>query len=294
MRTRTAVVIPAPLESAYHECIAIARSHYENFSVVSRFMPRDMVPHIAAIYAYCRGVDDLGDEAEGDRLALLDAWAAQLEECYSGTPTDPRFLALQHTIAAFDIEPTPFRSLTEANRMDQLNRRYQTFEELLTYCRHSANPVGHLYLTLIGRDDPQRRALADATCTALQLTNFWQDTRHDHARGRIYIPQDDMQRFGYTEQELSLGECTPAFRELMAFQVERTRRLFAEGRPLIRTLHGIFKLHVTLFTLSGLSVLDAIENQNYDMLTKRPTVTKARKTWLLAKTWVQMKLTRQF
>lgn len=293
MRTREAAEIPASLESAYRDCIALARSHYENFSVAARLMPRDMLPHVAAIYAYCRGVDDLGDEAEGDRLALLDEWAAQLEQCYSGSPSEPRFLALQHTISAFDIERQPFLDLIEANRMDQVNTRYETYADVLHYCRHSANPVGHLYLTLIGKNDPERRTLSDATCTALQLANFWQDVKRDHAMGRIYIPQEDMRRFGYTEEEIARGEFTPAFRDLMAFQVERTRQLFEEGLPLVDTLNGIFKLHVNLFTLGGLRVLDAIEGQNYDVLSRRPTVTKARKTWLLAKTWLRMKLTRQ-
>ncbi|MCY4575616.1 MAG: squalene synthase HpnC [Chloroflexi bacterium] len=293
MRTREAAQVPASLESAYRECIAIARSHYENFSVASRLMPDDMLPHVAAIYTYCRGVDDLGDEAEGNRLALLDEWAAQLEQCYTGSPTEPRFLALQHTISAFDIDRQPFLDLIEANRMDQLNTRYETYEDVLYYCRHSANPVGRLYLTLIGLNDPERRELSDATCTALQLANFWQDVKRDHAMGRIYLPQEDMRRFGYTEEELARGEYTPAFRNLMAFQVDRTRRLFDNGLPLVDTLEDIFKLHVKLFTLGGVRVLDAIERQHYDVLSRRPTVTKARKTWLLTKTWLRMKLSRQ-
>ena len=293
MRTREAAQVPASLESAYRECIAIARSHYENFSVASRLMPDDMLPHVAAIYTYCRGVDDLGDEAEGNRLALLDEWAAQLEQCYSGSPTEPRFLALQHTISAFDIDRQPFLDLIEANRMDQLNTRYETYNDVLYYCRHSANPVGRLYLTLIGLNDPERRELSDATCTALQLANFWQDVKCDYAMGRIYLPLEDMRRFEYTEEELTRGEYTPAFRDLMAFQVERTRRLFDDGLPLVDTLNGIFKLHVKLFTLGGVRVLDAIERQNYDVLSRRPTVTKARKTWLLTKTWLRMKLSRQ-
>ncbi len=293
MRTREAAEIPASLEPAYRDCIDLARSHYENFSVVSRLMPRDMLPHVAAVYAYCRGVDDLGDEAEGDRLALLDDWAAQLEQCYSGAPAEPQFQALQHTIAAFDIERQPFLDLIEANRMDQVNTRYETYNDLLNYCRHSANPVGRLYLTLIGKDDPERRALSDATCTALQLANFWQDVRRDYEKGRIYIPQEDMRRFEYTEEELARGESSLAFRELILFQVERTRLLFHEGLPLVDTLDGAYKLHVKLFTLGGLRVLDAIERQYYDVLSRRPTVTKRRKTWLLAKTWLQMKLTRK-
>ena len=293
MRTREAGAVPASLESAYGDCIAIARSHYENFSVVSRFMPRDLLPHVAAVYAYCRGVDDLGDEADGDRLALLDGWAAQLEECYTGSPSDPRFLALQHTVTTFEIEDTPFLDLIEANRMDQRATRYETYDDLLHYCRHSANPVGHLYLSLIGKNTPERRALSDATCTALQLANFWQDVRRDDAMGRIYIPQEDMRRFGCSEEQIRRGEFTPAFRDLMAFQVERTRRLFSEGEPLVETLDGTPRLHVRLFTLGGVRVLDAIAGQGYDVLSRRPTVTKMRKMWLVTKTWLQMKLTRQ-
>ena len=256
-------------------------------------MPSDILPHTAAIYAYCRRVDDLGDEAEGDRLALLDDWAGQLETCYTGTPTEAAPPCAPTHNRRFRYRRQPFLDLIEANRMDQLNHRYESYDELLNYCGHSANPVGHLYLTLIGQNDAERRTLSDATCTALQLANFWQDVRRDYAMGRIYIPQEDMRQFGYTEEELSRGECTPAFRELMAFQVERTRRLFDEGFALVETLEGISRLHVTLFTLGGRRVLDAIKRQDYDVLTKRPTVTKARKTWLFAKTWLRLKLSRQ-
>ena len=176
--------------------------------------------------------------------------------------------------------------------MDQVTRRYETFEDVLEYCRHSANPVGLLYLTLIDHNDYERRALSNATCTALQLA----------ISGRMCgatMPWDastSRRRTcggSATRRVNCRGECTPAFRELMAFQVDRTRRLFAEGLPLVDMLDGIFKLHVKLFTLGGLRVLDAIEGQKYDVLSKRPTVTKTRRTWLLAKTWLQMKLTRQ-
>ncbi len=293
MRTRAPAAIPSALESAYRECVAVARSHYENFPVASRLLPSDLLPHVSAVYAYCRGVDDLGDAAQGDRLALLDDWETQLDACYNGTPTEPRLRALQHTIAAFDLEPQPFRDLITANRLDQGECRYETFDDLLNYCRYSANPVGHLYLALMGYSDPERRALSDATCTALQLANFWQDVRRDFALGRVYIPQEDMRAFGYTEDELRNGQCTPAFRELMAFQVSRARRLFAEGLPLVDMLRGIARLHVRLFTLAGLRVLDAIERQRFDVLARRPTVSTAWKTWLVARTWLLMKVTRQ-
>ena len=293
MATRVAGPIPGALEPAYRECIDAARSHYENFTVASRFMPRELLPHVSAIYAYCRSVDDLGDETEGDRLALLDAWAADFETCYTGEPETPRLRALQHTIRAFDLEPAPFRDLITANRMDQTEHRYETFEDVLDYCRHSANPVGRLYLALLGHRDEERVTLSDATCTALQLANFWQDVRRDYAMDRIYLPLEDLRRFGYSEDELAADECTPAFRDLMAFQVARTRRYFDDGLPLVDTLKGVPRLHVKLFSLGGMRVLDAIESQNYDVLTKRPTVTSTRKAWLLITTWLGMKLTRQ-
>ena len=293
MATRVAGPIPGALEPAYRECIAAARSHYENFTVASRFMPKELLPHVSAIYAYCRGVDDLGDEAEGDRLALLDAWAAEFETCYTGEPEKPRLRALQHTIREFDLEPEPFRNLIAANRVDQTQHRYETFDDVLDYCRHSANPVGRLYLALLGHRDAERVALSDATCTALQLANFWQDVRRDYAMDRIYIPLEDLRHYGYSEDELAAGECTPAFRDLMAFQIARTRRCFEEGLPLVHMLKGMPRLHAKLFSLGGMRVLDAIESQNYDVLTRRPTVTSTRKGWLLVTTWLGMKLTRQ-
>ena len=285
--------IPGSLAPAYEECVRLARSHYENFTIVSRFARREIVPHLSAIYAYCRGVDDLGDEAPGDRLALLDAWKADLDLCYGGTPESPRLRALQHTIDVFDIPPDPFRALIEANRLDQLHDRHSTFSDLLHYCRHSANPVGHLYLYVAGYRDAERQRLSDFTCTALQLANFWQDVRRDLAMGRIYLPQEDMARFGYPEEALAADICNDAFRALIAFQVKRTHQLFLEGLPLIDMLDGSARLHVALFSLGGRRVLDAIRGQRYDVLSKRPTVTRTRKTWLLLKTYLGMKLTRR-
>ena len=293
MASTTVQDIPDRLAPAYRECIALARSHYENFTVAGRFLPKRLLPHVAAIYAYCRGVDDLGDEAAGDRLALLDAWEADLDQCYAGTPTAPHLQALQHTIRAFAIPPEPFRKLITANRMDQTQSRYATFDDVLHYCEHSANPVGFLYLLLFGYDDEQRRQLSDATCTALQLANFWQDVRRDWDKGRVYLPQEDMERFGYTEKELAEGVCNQAFRDLMAWEVERAQGLFEQGLPLVETLEGTARLHVKLFSLGGMRVLDAIRAQDYDVLSKRPVVSGRRKAWLLAKTYLGMKLTRR-
>ena len=223
----------------------------------------------------------------------MDSWEADLDLCYAGTPTAPHLQALQHTIRAFAIPPEPFRKLITANRMDQTQHRHATFADVLHYCEHSANPVGFLYLLLFGYDDEKRRRLSDATCTALQLANFWQDVRRDWDKGRVYLPLEDMERFGYTEEELAEGVCNQAFRDLMAWEVERVQGLFEQGLPLVETLEGTARLHVKLFSLGGMRVLDAIRAQDYDVLSKRPVVSGRRKAWLLAKTYLGMKLTRR-
>ena len=281
------------LEEAYQRCVRLAREHYENFTVGTWLLPKTVLPHVCAVYAFCRMVDDLGDEAPGDRLHLLDLWEGDLERCYSGTPRHVYMVALQHTIAAYDIPREPFLKLIEANRIDQRRQRHATYQDVLHYCDHSANPVGHLFLHLFGYRDAERKRLSDFTCTALQLANFWQDVRRDLEMGRIYIPVEDMERFGVAEEDLAQGVATDAFRRLMAFQVERTRELFAQGAPLTDRVEGVARLDIRLFTLGGLSVLDAIERQGYDVLRRRPVVTKRRKAWLLAKALLGMKLARQ-
>ena len=237
-----------------------------------------------AIYAYCRGVDDLGDEAEGDRLALLDEWEADLRRCYDGgAPRDIRFVALQRTIRRFDIPIEPFLRLIEANRRDQTVARYRTFDDLLGYCTYSANPVGHLVLYVFGYRDAERQRLSDATCTALQLANFWQDVSRDLEMGRIYLPQEDIERFGCSEGDLLARRTTPEFRRLMAFEVDRARDYFQEGLALVPRVAGRLRLDLRLFTLGGLAVLDEIERMNYDVLRRRPRVSKAKKLWLAAR-----------
>ena len=286
-----------PLADAYAYCRRLAHSHYENFTVGSMLLPRQIRPHIYALYAYCRAVDDLGDESLPEtaagpgesvvpadtaayRLALLDEWQRELESCYGGAPQHPVMIALQHTIQTFDLPPEPFIQLIAANRMDQQTQRYPTYADLLHYCAHSANPVGRLFLDLFGYRDAARQALADATCTALQLTNFWQDVARDYQKGRIYIPQEDMDCFGYTESDLAAGRVNPAFRRLLAFEVARTRDLFRQGAALPDTLAGRVKLDVALFTRGGLAVLAAIERRDYDVLTARPALARRRKAAL--------------
>lgn len=274
---------PPTVQEAFAHCRRVALGHYENFTIASWLLPRTLRPHMYSIYAYCRGVDDLGDEAEGDRLTLLDGWEADLRRCFEGSPTDVRFVALQATIRRFDIPPEPFLRLIEANRRDQRVSRYRTFAELLDYCSYSANPVGRMVLYLFGYRDSQRQRLADATCTALQLTNFWQDVAEDLQKGRIYIPLEDMERFGYSQGELQEKRFTDNFRRLMAFEVPRTRELFSQGLALIPLVRGRLRLDLRLFSLGGLAVLDAIERMDYDVLRRRPRLSRARKAWLVAR-----------
>ena len=310
-------------EAASRYCARLARSHYENFTVGSWLVPRDKLRHIYAVYAYCRTVDDLGDEAlpegaedEGEgidttsllkanlaprrpdvsgdvrefRLALLDLWQEELEACYSGLPTHPVMVALQETVETFDLPRDPFLKLIEANRMEQRSSRYATYGDLLNYCQHSANPVGHLFLYLFGYRDEERQRLAEATCTALQLTNFWQDVARDYQKGRIYLPLEDMDQFGYSELELSRGAFNPAFQRLMAFEVERAMDLFRTGADLVTSLAGVARLDVALFTRGGVSVLEAIRHRQYDVLSERPSLSRARKARLFLSSWLGWKL----
>ncbi len=261
-------------EEAFAYCRRLALGHYENFSVVSWLLPGQLRSHMYAVYAYCRGVDDLGDEAEGDRLVLLDEWEQELWRCYEGTATDIRFIALEETVQRFDIPPRPFLRLIEANRRDQRIKRYLTFAELQDYCAYSANPVGEIVLNLFGYRDEERRSLSDATCTALQLTNFWQDVSRDLEKGRIYVPREDMERFGYREEDLLSRRFNDCFGDLMRFEVGRTRELFSRGLRLLPLVQRRLRLDLRLFSLGGLAVLDAIERLDYAVLTRRPKLSR--------------------
>ena len=292
MATHRAATPQPALEEAYSYCRRLAKSHYENFTVGSLLLPRRLRPYFFAVYAFCRWTDDLGDEASGDRLALLDDWEAELSEAYHGRPTHPIAVALQDAVRRFDIPETPFRKLIEANRIDQGSGRFPTYADLLRYCDHSANPVGRMVLYLLGDRREESHRLSDATCTALQLANFWQDVRRDYAMGRIYLPVEDMDRFGYSEEDLAAGAVNDNFRGLMAFEVDRAQALFEEGYALVDRLPGRLKLDIALFTKGGLSVLDAIRRQNYDVLTERPVVSARRKAWLLASASARLALRR--
>jgi squalene synthase HpnC len=273
------------LADAWAYCQRLARSHYENFSVASWFLPERLRQHFFNVYAYCRISDDLGDEV-GDAAAslqLLDQWEAELNACYDGRPRHPVFVALGETVRQFEIPKREFADLLTAFRQDQSVGRYDTFNDLLGYCHYSANPVGHLVLYLCGHRDPERQALSDYTCTALQLANFWQDVSADFQKGRIYIPLEDLRRFGVGEEAIRNRENSPAFCEMMRFEVERAGQWFAQGLPLVAKVDRKLATDIELFSRGGQEILNAIERQGYAVLGRRPAISKTRKLALVAR-----------
>lgn len=268
-------------------CEKLARSHYENFTVGSWFLPKDMRRDFYAVYAFCRTTDDIGDEADGDRLRALDAWERDVRKCWGGEPAEPMLVALARTIRERKLRQEPFLRLIEANRMDQLQSRWETWDDLRRYCAHSADPVGRMVLGLFGQDDSKRGPLSDAICTGLQLANHWQDVGRDAAeKRRIYLPLEDLAKFKVKEADIVARRTTPGFVEMMKFQVERARALFDEGDPLVDLVSGTLKKDIKLFLGGGRAILDAIEKQGWDTLTKRPKVSKKTKMWLAMKALV--------
>ncbi len=315
-----AIPAQAPsLEEAQQYCSRLAHSHYENFSVVTWFLPRRLHQHFYNVYAYCRISDDLGDEVGNPEqsLALMEEWEAELNATYlsldpqrlkseilagsigtaegmplqnadvfapaPAAPRHPVFIALRETIREFDIPRQPFADLLTAFRQDQHVTRYPTFEDLLGYCHYSANPVGHLVLYLCGYRDAERQRLSDYTCTALQLANFWQDVAVDYGKGRVYLPLESLAKFGVSESDIAERRATPQFLEMMKFEVGRARDWFAKGMPLAGMVDKHLALDIELFSRGGLEILNAIEAQGYDVLKRRPSISKPRKFWLLAR-----------
>jgi squalene synthase HpnC len=299
------------LAEAQQYCARLAGSHYENFSVVTWFLPKRLHQHFYNVYAYCRISDDLGDEVGNPQqsLALLDAWEAELNATYMSllepaprevqqdveklpaesrasnqvSPRHPVFIALRESIRQFDIPRQPFADLLTAFRQDQTVTRYPTFEDVLGYCKNSANPVGRLVLYLCGYRDAERQQLSDYTCTALQLANFWQDVARDYDKGRIYLPLESLTKFGVSENDVAERRATPQFRQMMKFEVARARDWFHLGLPLAGKVDRHLAVDVELFSRGGLEILNAIERQDYDVLNRRPALSRPRKLWLLAR-----------
>ena len=273
------------LDEARAYCERLAKTHYENFSVATWFLPARLRQHFYNVYAYCRISDDLGDEVGNAQqsLELLDHWEAELNACYAGSPRHPVFVALQETVKQCGIPKHEFSDLLIAFRQDQTVTRYETFDDLLGYCRYSANPVGHLVLHLCGYSDAERQALSDYTCTALQLANFWQDVAVDYQKGRIYLPLEDLRRFNVSGDEIAQRRATPQFLAMMKFQVERARDWFQRGLPLVKKVNRELAIDIELFSRGGQEILNAIERQSFDVLRQRPVISKSRKLLLVAR-----------
>jgi squalene synthase HpnC len=281
-----AIPATAPsLAEAQAYCQRLARSHYENFSVATWFLPERLRQHFYNVYSYCRISDDLGDEVgePAASLLLLDQWQIELAACYAGKPRHPVFVALADTVSQFDIPQHEFSDLLTAFRQDQTVTRYETFNDLLGYCLNSANPVGHLVLYLCGYRDAERQKLSDFTCTALQLANFWQDVSVDYAKGRIYLPLESLRKYGVSEDDLANNRNTPAFCDMMRFEVERAREWFRQGQPLVGKVNKELAIDLDLFSRGGLEILNAIEKQGFAVLGRRPSISKARKLALVAR-----------
>jgi squalene synthase HpnC len=266
----------------------LANHHYENFSVVSWLLPKELHQHFHNIYAYCRWADDLGDEIPDTSraLALLAWWESELDACYQGRPSHPVFVALRETVIAKDIPRQPFADLLTAFRQDQIVKRYPTWDAVLDYCICSANPVGRLILYLCGYRDPERQHLSDATCTALQLANFWQDVSRDLEKGRIYLPLDVAAAHSVTESDIVERQFDDRYAALMRDLIARTRALFEAGRPLSRTVDTRLGVDLEMFSRGGLAVLDAIESNGYDTLHHRPSIGKGKQIRLLGRALV--------
>jgi phytoene synthase len=277
------------IASAYAACERIARRHYENFPVASILLPAGMRPHIAAIYAFARAADDFADEGDrtaDERLALLDDWGVRLaaaagaasssrpgpESRVPSPESDAIFLALGHSIRSCSLPVSLFEDLLSAFRQDVVTKRYGTWAEVMDYCRRSANPVGRLVLRVAGHADARLDRASDAVCTALQLTNFWQDLGRDWRKGRLYVPREECERFGVNEADLDSRVISSAWRDVLSEMAARTRRLFAEGRGVCDGLRGRLRYELRLTWLGGMRILDRLEQAGFDVFTARPTL----------------------
>jgi phytoene synthase len=275
-------VVSPELAAAYAACERLARSHYENFPVASRLLPAKMRPHVAGIYAFARIADDMADEGTrppAERLADLDRWGARLDAALAGNcDSDPDayvFVAVRHSIETCRLPRALFHDLLSAFRQDVAVMRYQSWDALLDYCRRSANPVGRLVLRVAGVDSAVADAASDAVCTALQLTNFWQDLEIDWTKGRLYVPESIWRPADAREADLASRRLTPEWRAALQDVTRRTRALFDEGRAVCDAVSGRLRYELRATWLGGTRILDKLEAADFDMFTSRPTLTKA-------------------
>ncbi len=272
----------------------LATHHYENFHVVSWLLPKRLHQDFYNVYAYCRWADDLGDEIgdTSESLRLLAWWREELRAMYAGEVRHPVFAALRETVERYAIPQQPFDDLIRAFEQDQTVTRYGNWEELFGYCRYSANPVGRLVLYLCGYSDDGRQGLSDATCTALQLANFWQDVTVDWEKGRVYIPLEILERHGSSVEEIAARRATPGFAAAMRDVVDCARKLFLEGLPLAGMVDSRLAVDIELFSRGGMRVLDKIAAQGYDVLSRRPAISRTERVWILLGTLARAALAR--
>jgi squalene synthase HpnC len=261
----------------------LATTHYENFHVVSFLLPKNLHQDFYNVYAYCRSADDLADEIPdtAESLRQLNDWRLQLDRMYEGEAEHPVFVALKGTVAKYGIPKQPFADLIRAFIQDRRVSRYETWDEVLDYCVYSANPVGRLVLYLCGYSDAARQSLSDSTCTALQLANFWQDITVDQLKDRVYLPLDLLAKHYYTVGDLFAHRFDERFVAIMREAVDRARSLFVAGLPLNRMVNKRLAVDLELFSRGGMRVLDKIEQQGYDVLSRRPKISKAERVTLL-------------
>jgi len=280
------LIADAPIGAPAADAV-MARARTENFPVASRMLPRRVRSHLLALYGFARLVDELGDSLPGDRLDALDWLEAELDRAFEGRAEHPLLVRLTPTLRECALPREPFVRLIEANRLDQRVSRYATWEQLRAYCALSADPVGELVLRVLGSATPERISLSDSICTALQLTEHCQDVAEDLAHGRVYLPEEDLARFGATIEELSAAHAGGPLREVLAFEVARARGLLREGAPLIGELNGRARLALAGFVAGGRAALDAIERAGYDVLPGPPRSGNRRRLLALARTLLE-------
>jgi squalene synthase HpnC len=282
------------LEEARQYCRRLAQSHYENFTVVSWLWPRHLHQHLCNVYAYCRWADDLADETANPArsLELLDWWEESLHAAIdTREASHPVFIALSETFAKFDLSAEPFENLLVAFRRDQRQTRYETLDDLLDYCGFSANPVGRIVLKLGRSFNHEVARMSDSICTGLQLANFCQDVKRDFAMGRVYLPQVECRLHGIANEQLA-GPVNQSLRALLKQETKRARAYLEAGEPLVQLVSQDLRLPIRLFIDGGLAVVRAIEEQHWDVWSRRPTIGKLAKIKLLAKAWARSGLQR--
>ncbi len=275
-------------EQAFDYCLDIAWKHYENFPVASFLVPKRIRKHIAAIYAFSRIADDYADEGNippNQRIALLNEWEEQFRLCCEGNVTHPVFIALQNTIQTFSLPPVLFYKLLRAFKMDVTHNRYSTWDELLAYCDHSANPIGRLLLLLFGYRDELQHNYSDAICTALQLTNFWQDLSIDLKRNRLYIPSEIYSNYNFRTDDFFQPVKADTLKQIVEEVVHRTEMLYDKGTQLLPTLRYPLRWEIKLTILGGKEILKKIKDLNYNTFTERPTLQKRDTIFLLFRTF---------